>query len=46
VQRMFTKKCLLFMVGSVCRVKRFRTGVEKFSQERSRITDDETEVQN
>jgi hypothetical protein len=26
MQRIFTKKCFLFMVGSVCRVKRFTTG--------------------
>jgi hypothetical protein len=26
VQRIFVKKCFLFMVGSVCRVKWFTTG--------------------
>jgi hypothetical protein len=26
MQRIFIKKCLLFTVRSVCRVKRFRTG--------------------
>jgi hypothetical protein len=26
MQRTFTKKCFLFTVGSVCRVKRFTTG--------------------
>jgi hypothetical protein len=27
VQRIFVKKCFLFTVGSVCRVKRFTTGL-------------------
>jgi hypothetical protein len=27
MQRIFIKKCLLFSVGSVCRVKRFTTGL-------------------
>jgi hypothetical protein len=26
VQRIFVKECFLFMVGSICRVKRFTTG--------------------
>jgi hypothetical protein len=26
MQRIFIKKCFLFMVGSVCRIKRFTTG--------------------
>jgi hypothetical protein len=30
VQRMFIKKCFLFTVGSVCRVKRFTTGRQTF----------------
>jgi hypothetical protein len=31
MQRIFIKKCFLFTVGSVCRVKRFTTGCLKFS---------------
>jgi hypothetical protein len=36
MQRIFIKKCFLFMVGSDCCVKR----VAKFSQERSKVADD------
>jgi hypothetical protein len=28
MQRIFIKKCFMFMVGSICRVKRFTTGSE------------------
>jgi hypothetical protein len=44
MQRIFIKKCFLFTVGSVCRVKRLTTGSKKFSQGRSKDADDETEV--
>jgi hypothetical protein len=37
MQRIFIKKCFLFTVGSVCRVKRYTTGVEKFLQGRSKF---------
>jgi hypothetical protein len=30
MQRIFIKKCFLFTVGSVCRVKRFITGGQTF----------------
>jgi hypothetical protein len=30
MQGIFIKKCFLFTVGSVCRVKRFNTGSRKF----------------
>jgi hypothetical protein len=33
MQRMFTKKCFLFTVGSVCRVKRFTTGSRNFNKD-------------
>jgi hypothetical protein len=29
----FVKKCFLFTVGSVCRVKRFRTGWQTFADD-------------
>jgi hypothetical protein len=29
----FIKKCFLFMVGSVCRVKRFTTGSKRFADD-------------
>jgi hypothetical protein len=39
MQRLFTKKCFLFTVGSVPRVKRFTTG-SRNSQGRSKVADD------
>jgi hypothetical protein len=39
MQRILIKKCLLFTVGSVCRVKQFITGSRNF-QGRSKATDD------
>jgi hypothetical protein len=39
MQRKVIKKCFLFTVGSVCRVKRFNW-VEKFSQGRLEVADD------
>jgi hypothetical protein len=30
MQRIFIKKCFLFIVGSVCRMKRFTTGGKRF----------------
>jgi hypothetical protein len=33
VQRIFIKKCFLFTVGSVCRVKHFTTGCKSFTDE-------------
>jgi hypothetical protein len=38
MQRIFIKKCFLFMVGSAGRIKRFNW-VEKFSQGRFKVTD-------
>jgi hypothetical protein len=35
----FLKKCLLFMVGSVYRVKRFTNWVDTFSQRGSKVVD-------
>jgi hypothetical protein len=39
MQRIFIKKCFLFTVGSVCRVKRFTTG-SRNSQRHSKVADD------
>jgi hypothetical protein len=33
MQRIFTKKCLLFTVGSVCRVKRFTAVWQTFADD-------------
>jgi hypothetical protein len=33
MQGMFMKKCVLFMLGSVCRVKRFHLGGKHFADE-------------
>jgi hypothetical protein len=33
VQRIFIKICFLFMVGSVCRIKRFTTGGKRFAED-------------
>jgi hypothetical protein len=33
MQRIFIKKCFLFTVGSVCRVKRFSLGGKRFADE-------------
>jgi hypothetical protein len=46
MRRIFTKKCFLFMVGSVCSVKRFTTGSRNSTQGRSKVSDDETEIRN
>jgi hypothetical protein len=40
MQKIFRKKCFLFAVESVCRVKRVHNLVEKFSQGRSKVADD------
>jgi hypothetical protein len=45
IQRIFIKKCFLFTVGSVCRVKRFTTGPRN-SQGRLKAADDVTKVRN
>jgi hypothetical protein len=33
MQRMFIKKCFMFTVGSVCRVKRFHLGGKRFADD-------------
>jgi hypothetical protein len=33
MQRIFTKKCFPFTLGSVCRVKRFSLGVKRFADD-------------
>jgi hypothetical protein len=33
MQRIFIKKCFLFTVGSVCRVKRFHLGGKRFADD-------------
>jgi hypothetical protein len=33
MQRIFTKKCFLFTVGSVCRVRRFQLGGKRFADD-------------
>jgi hypothetical protein len=38
MQRMFLKKCFLFIVGSVCHVKQLTTGLRN-SEEYSKVTD-------
>jgi hypothetical protein len=42
VKRTFVKKCFLFTVGSVCRIKRFHLGGRGFADDE----DVETEVRN
>jgi hypothetical protein len=44
MQKMFIKKYFLFMVGSDCHVKRFKTGSRQ-SEGHSKVADDETEVE-
>jgi hypothetical protein len=33
MQRIFIKKCFLFMLGSVCHVKRFHLGGKRFTDD-------------
>jgi hypothetical protein len=40
MQRIFIKKCFLFMVGSVSSCKAVHNWVKKFSQGRSKVADD------
>jgi hypothetical protein len=39
MQRIFIKKCFLFTVGSVCRVKRFTTGCKRMADDEEVETD-------
>jgi hypothetical protein len=41
MQRILIKKCFLFTVGSVCRVKRFITGSRNYHLGGKRFADDE-----
>jgi hypothetical protein len=44
MQRIFSKKCFLFMMGSFCRVKLLKTGSINSLRDVSKVADDETEV--
>jgi hypothetical protein len=45
MQRIFIKKCFLFTVGGKCLLpKAVHNWVENFSQERSKVADDDAEV--
>jgi hypothetical protein len=44
MQKIFIKKCVLFTAGKCLSRKAVHNWVEKFSQGRSKVADDETEV--